>query len=277
MPVKPLSDDRLELYKTYLMNLKKLSKETSNFYIAEARKVILWATENNIDKIEMSHIEDYDRYIEAKHTHSVYQKKKSAINSFKEFLRQKGLTNVEDADLKIRPYTNNELEFLQTIMMAAGNNVTRYRNLLLIELALHGLSLKEITTITDEQLDFKNNLIKLSDREVMILDVSNIKKYYDLWKDIVYERTKCYPETYIITTLKDLSKPIKNYVLFKWMNLISDLGGIIVSIESLNMTYLKRLIISGISEDQILPQLGSHLRIFLPLHSEVLNSIINEQ
>lgn len=261
MPVSPLSQAFFEYYDEYLRK-SKLSDETIHYYMTEGKKFIKWCTDNGLSPTAIENISEYGHYMREKYSISVFTKKKSAIGTFEKFGIEIGIFNnhPEENSYKIKPYTDKEITYLKTIMLAAGKNVTRYRNLLAFELALHGLSLKEIVSIKPTHINLVENMINLEDRVVPFHAENDISEYYEKWHASRSEADRKQPYTYLITTLHDSTKPLRNSVLLKSFDLITDLGSLDLSIERLNSTHLDILIKSGISDREIVKQMGLHIK-----------------
>ncbi|MGG4495523.1 hypothetical protein [Brevibacillus reuszeri] len=277
MSVNPFSSSNLYGFEKYLDSLN-LREDTINYYISEAKRFIQWTATSTKSKTLNSYYQDYYAYLESTFSKSVILKKKSAINSFAEFLSHTKLTenHFDTINTIIYPYTNKEIEFLKTIMLAAGNNITRFRNLLIVELALQGLSMKEITHFRINQLNIEKNEIQLSDRHIKILYPDSLLRYFEAWKTIFLEKNGEI-EGLLITPLHDNRKPLRNSVIIKWFALISDLGGITVTIEKLNLTYLHTLIAKGYSDNELLSQIGPHIKKLIPSHIDFYRTLIRKE
>ncbi|WP_103109555.1 site-specific integrase [Brevibacillus reuszeri] len=279
MSVNPFKSNNLDEYQSYLLDLK-LSEETVQYYIAEAKRFTEWLDKNSGHETFKSCLNDYNFYIENRFSKSVIPKKKSAINSFVEFLSNSNLNLIDNSiELKnpiIFPYTKKELEFLKAIMLAAGNNITRQRNLLVVELGLQGLSMKEITHIRVNQFDFEKNEIQLSDRCIKMLHAEQLLRYYKEWMAIIREENGG-EISLLITPLHDVHKPLRSSVIHKWFELITQLGGVKVTLERLNLTFLHTLIVRGCTDIDLLSQLGPHLKKQLPVYIDIYRKQLREE
>lgn len=248
--------------KEYKAHLEKigLSTDTIRFYLVEGEKYFVWCTNEKRPIFNKESMEAYQEFLNKKYSKYVYIKKISALNSFIRFAENYKLLTDQEKDI-IRPYLKDEIHYIRTIIKVAGKNITRNRNLFAFELALHGLSLREIVNIRKSHINLFNQVITLPTRTVSFHSETDIQETYIRWQKQrdEYVGTDCH-DPLLITTLRDFLSPLRQSILIKSWELISQLGNIEVSIERLNATHLYYLVNANLSLEEIKEQSGPHVQ-----------------
>ena len=168
-----MSNDSLELFRTYLQNTKKCSKNTLDAYLRDVNQFILYCSQNgakNVDKITEEYITKYIEYLTfIGKSDSTKTRTVASLRSYFNFLISEGIIKTDPAkDIK-GPKTTRKIpdvldskEIMLLLSQPDGDDYKSIRDKAMLELLYAtGIKVSELIELTIHDINLQIGIIHM--------------------------------------------------------------------------------------------------------------------